>query len=192
MGKHIKNEKFELYHPNHGIIKGTKEDFYKLEPRFKSKKNFSNLVKGRECRLYGWVTADKINEVPTPRNRNLPRKFYCPEKGVIEATLYEFYEKYIKEEGGTYANISSLTSGNIKVLYSKWVLAENKDKYEELINPDKTSYITLHHPYVGTLTLKRSEFISKYGLTKKGIVKLKSGANKTHLGWSIVRQEVKE
>lgn len=191
MGKHLTNEEFELFHVDYGIVKGTKEDFYKLDPRLR--KNFSSLVRDREYRIYGWEKIDSKNYLPVSRNRLVPRRFYCPEFGVVEATLRDFYEKYVKEEGGTYVNVSSLSSGVIKTLYNKWVLAENKDKYEELIKPNRkrmakpVKILELTHPVHGTHKLSRKEFRERFGLDKYSLTSLAIGRVKKSKGWELLK-----
>lgn len=188
-----KNKEYELFHPDYGIILGTREDFIELEPRLR--KGLYFLVKGKLKRIYGWILADNLGlvETPyTPRNRNLPRKFYCPEEGIVEATIQEFYERYIKPEKGTYVSISSLCSGVIKTLYNKWVLAENKDKYEDWIREGKNKYaksediIELSHPEYRTHKLSRKEFLDKFGLDRHSITDLVSKRKKTRKGWSLI------
>lgn len=193
MGKYNKDKKYELFHPEYGIVLGTRKDFIELEPRLR--RCLHHLVTGKLKRVYGWILADNLGLVKTPytpRNRNVARKFYCPEEGIIEATIQEFYERYIKPEGGTYVNVSSLCSRAIKTLYNKWVLAENKDKYDELIRKGKTRYakpvniIELSHPDYGTYKLSRKEFIDRFRLDKQCLTDLVTKRRKTRKGWSLV------
>jgi len=200
MGKHNKDKEYELFHPDYGIILGTREDFIELEPKLR--RSLHHLTTGKLKRAYGWILADNLGLVKTPytpRNRNIARKFYCPEEGVIELTISKFYEKYIKEEGGTYVNVSSLCSGVIKTLYNRWVLAENKDKYDNWIRKDKEltlgnksryakpiKIVELSHPDYGTHKLSRKEFIDRFGLDKQCLTDLVTGRAKSRKGWNLV------
>jgi hypothetical protein len=191
-----KDTKYELYHPDHDIVVGTKEDFIKLEPRFKAiPSQFSRLIKNRIGRAYGWVLSENIDKglVSKTKSNLTPRKFYCLEEGIIECTIEEFYEKYLKPLGGSYISVYSLCAGRTKTLYNKWVLAENKDKYEYLLvksvapRTGDSYVITLSHPEFGTHELSRNEFVNRFGLNKQWITELATGRAKTRRGWSLVK-----
>jgi len=178
MNKANKDKTYKLYHSDYGIVEFTKDELFSIEPKLKN--DFYHFVKGKPNRLHGWILADRLEELGesyTLRNRNVPRKFYCPEEGIVECTLKEFHERI----GGSYTTISALVEGHFKVLYDKWVLAENKDKYEELL------YITeLTHPNYGTHKLSRKQFKERFGLDTQSITDLVKGTCKTRKGWSLV------
>lgn len=86
--------------------------------------------------------------------------------------------------------LSELESGKYKS-YLGFVLAINKDKYEELvINKSKevVYVLTLTHPELGTYTLTRDEFHNQLGISRKDLSRLALRQRHNCKGWSLVKE----
>lgn len=101
---------------------------------------------------------------------------YSLETGSISCT-----RKYLRDIFDlTAVQISDLIARRSKASGS-FVLEENRDKYDEILN-----IITLSHPILGVIKAKSKVFYKEYGLNKHQISYLKKRLIKTTLsGWSL-------
>lgn len=109
-------------------------------------------------------------------------RVYHPEFGVVSGTRYELSIKY-----PILKSLRHLISGS-KDYLGEWVLAENINKYDELLSrrTNKGNTATLTHDKYGTHTLLQSEFVTNFNLTKSGLSRLIRGKSLTHKGWRLV------
>lgn len=167
---------YELWHPEYGEIRETITELRKRGEGFSS--HLSQLVKRKRHHISGFVLLENKDNYD---NLFKKYKFYHPEQGIIECScsdLYNNYREYFKTKECLVHRLAS----NIVTSHFGWVLAENKDRYEDIINP--STYLTLTHPEHGTLTLKRSEFRERFGLYDSEMTGLKNGNRKKHKGWT--------
>lgn len=167
---------YELWHPEHGEIKETLGELYSRSASFG---HISELIKGKRFQINGYVlleNKDKYNTIFKKYN------FYHPKHGEITCTTMELFRNYSEYFNGKESKIYNLVGDRCKIC-SGWVLAENKDNYDDLIDTSKP--VTLTHPEHGTLTLKTSEFKTRFGLSDSGISFLKSGTYKVSKGWTF-------
>lgn len=105
-------------------------------------------------------------------------KLYHADYGLVVGTRQKFRE--IDPDISHY--LTKLLSGRFKSVKG-WVLAENKNKYDEIIGK-----ISLVHSVEGRHCLKLSEFKERFNLTTNGISQLKTGTIKSHRGWKLVEE----
>jgi len=114
---------------------------------------------------------------------------YHPDYGVKTKTKQEFIYLY----GLSYRCIGFLQEGRLKT-HRGWVLAENKDRYSELIkackgiNSQDTYHgipLTLEHLEHGRHTLLAAEFVKQFGLEQSTLSSMRQGKIKKHKGWEI-------
>lgn len=167
---------YELWHPEYGEVRETLTELYKRSASFGS---ISMLVNGKRQHINGYVLLkNKENYDKIIKTYN----FYHPEIGIITCTTTELFNNYRSYFKSTENRIHMLTNKTVSI-HHDWILAENKNNYENLI--DRSAYLTLTHPKHGTLTLKRSEFKQQFGLTDGGMTKLKTKIRKKYKGWVI-------
>lgn len=167
---------YELWHPEHGEIRETLSELLKRSNSFT---HIQELSKGTRHQIFGFVllkNKEKYKEILKIH------KFYHPDQGIIECTCSELYNKYREYFKSSMCFVRRLATKSVNSHFG-WVLAENKDRYEDIINP--STYITLTHKKHGTLTLKRSEFRERFGLHDSNMTLLKNGKAITHKGWSL-------
>lgn len=169
---------YELWHPDHGIIRETIGELCKRSHCFSS--HISQLVKGKRHHINGFVLLENKDNYDTLFKKY---NFYHSDYGTIECTCSELFNTYRDSFKTKECFVYRLASKNVYSHFG-WVLAENKDKYDDLINP--STFITLTHPEHGTLTLKRSEFRKRYNLLDNCMTRLKNGDRKQHKGWTYV------
>lgn len=173
----LNNKIYELWHPEHGEIRETATELNKRHKGFS--KYIKWLVRGERQHINGYVLL---------KNKDSYQKliriydFYHPEVGVVTCTTKELFNTYQYLFKTKRNHLYKLCSKRV-LSYFGWVLAENRNKYEDIIN--LSSDITLTHPEHGTLTLKRSEFREKFGLASSGMTGLKCKKIKNHKGWGI-------
>lgn len=173
---------YELWHPEHGEIRETISELSKRHSSFT--KHFSGLVSGKRKHINGYVLlSNKDNYEKIIRIYS----FYRPEVGVVTCTTKELFLTYRNYFTCKENPINALTSKKVKIQYG-WVLVENKDIYEDLV--DISQHLTLTHPEHGTLTLKRSEWKKQYGLVDSGMTYLLNGRYKSSHGWSLVKENI--
>lgn len=84
--------------------------------------------------------------------------------------------------------LSELESGKYKS-YLGFVLAINKDKYDELVTSKSKEVIyvlTLTHPELGTHTLTRDEFHNQLGLSRRDLSRLALKQRCSCKGWRLI------
>ena len=169
---------YELWHPEHGEIRETISELCKRNNSLARK--ISSLVSGKRQCSYGYVllkNKDKYNSILKKYS------FYHPDYGVITCTALELFNSYPKYFKSGTSNVYGLAYKKVK-LSSGWCLAENKEKYNKLI--DRAGYLTLTHPEHGTLTLKRSEWGKRFELSPDDTRTLKTKVNKDIRGWKSI------
>lgn len=162
---------YELYHPDFGIIKATKQELRKIN------KNLGNeihkLLYKRNYSYKGFVLAtnkDSYNKI-----LKIHSLFHL-DYGIITTTYNDFYHNYFNKDNGFSILLSKKSH-----YYKGWILAENKDNYNEIFN-----ILTLEHPEFGKHTLPGKDFTKKFNLTKSNIYNLKYGKCKQSKGWKLV------
>lgn len=168
---------YELWHPEHGAIKETLGELYSRSVSFG---HISELIKGKRFQIDGYVlpeNKEKYNKIFKKYD------FYHPDHGVITCTAFELFENYKQYFDTKKCYVYNLTGKKVK-LYFGWCLAENKDKYEDLV--DTSAYLTLTHQEHGTLTLKKSEWKKRFNLLDSAMTNLKNGNYKSSRGWRFV------
>jgi len=111
---------------------------------------------------------------------------YHPEYGIVEYERKQFVELYDLSYSGLYKLISK--RGNT---YKGWVLAENKDRYQNLIEAiPKADLLTLTHPEYGVHTLLTTEFITRFGISQPSLSLLKCGRLLSCKGWTLPTDNV--
>jgi len=103
------------------------------------------------------------------KNTGVIFDFYHPSYGIVSCTQKELQEKYLSSERSLSA-VSWLVK-NPKTCCKGWVLAKNKDKYNEIATK-KYQVVTLVHKEYGIQTLTRQEFMNTYGLDNDKISKI--------------------
>lgn len=169
---------YELWHPEHGEIRETISELCKRHNSFS--KHFSGLVSGKRKHINGYVlleNKDKYQEITKTYD------FYHPEVGIITCTTKELFNNYRDYFKCKENQINILTSKKVLIHYG-WVLAENKNRYEDITN--RSAFVTLTHPEHGTLTLKRCEFKERFGLVDSGMTNILNGKLKHYKKWSLV------
>jgi len=180
---------YELYHPDFGLISGTRSELINLNPVFQE---IHKLVSGRRIHLTGWVLAENKDNYPNLRkkhDRNKAYRFYHVDFGTITLTFNEFCEKYLdKKENKVF--IRRLINGSRKQ-YLGWIMNENKENYVELVSLQykvPTIY-TLTHKEYGTHSLTRAEFVERFGINGFKIYDLARKTRKSHKGWILAKEE---
>lgn len=169
---------YKLYHPECGIIEETISELCKRHESFSS--HFSLLLKGERQHINGYVLLDnKDNYESIIKSYD----FYHPEVGVVTCTTKELFNRYRDYFKSKENRIHMLTNNTVSIHHG-WCLAENKERYEDLL--DISSRVTLTHPEHGTLTLKRSEWKKQYGIVDSAMSYLLNGRYKSSRGWSLV------
>jgi len=173
---------YELYHPEHGLVSGTKKELSAIYPELGT--NLISLLTGkgkeRHFSLHGWRLA-KNKDVPAPKNGTVPKihKFYHPNIGEVECTCRELWEKYLKTKGYSCKRAQSIGNGGEKIV-DGWRLASNKD-----YKPTTEEKYNIFHPEHGRYSLTRREFLNSYGGTRQGLSLLLLGKLQTYLGWKV-------
>lgn len=152
---------YELWHPEYGEVKGTQPELFE---KF-GINNIYSLLLGKKDRVGKFVLLKNKNNYNKIFNIH---EFYHPDFGIIEGNFSEIGHKY-KHIFGKDIHLRDLVSGKVKTIHG-WVLAENKDAYENLINRSKK--FTLTHLEYGTKTLTTSEFKKEYGLSRSSVHKV--------------------
>jgi len=174
---------YELYHPEHGLVKGTKKELAAIYPELGT--NLIHILSGkgksRRFSLHGWRLAEN-KDVLAPKNGTKPKihKFYNPNVGEIECTCRELWEKYLRDSGYSPSRAIGIANGYEKVV-DGWRLASNKD-YK---HSTEKKY-TLTHPEHGRHTLTRKEFLDSYGGTRQGLSLLLLDKLKSYKGWKKI------
>lgn len=166
---------YELWHPEFGEIRETISDLCKRHSSFS--KHFSGLIKGKRQHINGYVllkNKDSYQDIIRTYD------FYHPEVGVVNCTTKELFDTYNKCFKSKENRIHMLTNRTVSIHHG-WCLAENKDKYEDILDPSK--YLTLWHPELGTKTLKRSEWKKQYKMSDSAMTYLVNGKYKSSHNW---------
>lgn len=167
---------YELWHPKHGIIQETLTELHKRSNSFT---HIQELLRGNRQHIAGFVlpeNKDKYNSICKTYD------FYHPNHGVVSCSSIELFRNYKQYFKGNESCLYNLTGKKVKLCFG-WCLAENKDSYEALLSYSHT--ITLTHPEHGTLTLKRTEFKKRFGLSDCGMTYLLNRRNKSSKGWTL-------
>lgn len=164
---------YELWHPEYGEVRGTQSELFK---KFGINNVYLLLGKtekvGRFVLLKNKERYDKIFNI---------YEFYHPDFGIVKGNFSEIGHRY-RHVFGKDIRLRSLVSGKIKVV-NGWVLAENKDEYENIVN--KSKKITLTHLEYGIKTLTISDFTKLYNLNKTNLYKVIKKEQVSTKGWYL-------
>ena len=177
------NELFSLYHPAKGVVSKTKLEWIQQDKAFYK---LSELVKGIRSHIKGWVTEE--NAVNYNARIIDTYDFYHVDFGVVTCTTAELRKDYLPTTHNRKA-VYELATGKVKT-YLDWVLAENKEQYEELVSSKRrhNQQITLRHDVHGIVTATRTEFRDRFNLYHCDIYCIISGRRLQSKGWSLVKE----
>lgn len=165
---------YELWHPEYGEVKGTQPELYE---KF-GINNVYSLLLGKKEKVGKFVLLKNKNNYNKIFNIH---EFYHPIFGIVKGNSSEVGHEY-KHLFGKDIRLRSLVSGKLKTIHG-WVLAENKDNYENLIN--KSEKFTLTHLEYGTKTLRATEFIKEYDLCNTSFYKVINRTQVNTKGWHL-------
>lgn len=170
---------YDLWHPDYGVVSGTLSELRQKDQVLSN--HLSSLVSEKRNYIGRYVllkNKDKYDEFFKLY------EFYHPSFGTIKCSaeeLFRTYPQYFDKKD----LIWNLTCKKVK--YSRgWVLAENKDRYEDL--EDKSKLLTLQHPQHGILTMRKSQWKKEFGLSDSGMTFLQKGKYKSTKGWFLVNE----
>jgi hypothetical protein len=172
---------YDVYHPQYGIVSGKICELIELEPGLSQ---ISQLLQNKRSHIRGWVLASKIDDYDHIYLLNKIFDFYHPSYGIISCTRKELQEKYLLGERSFNA-VSRLIKFP-DVCCNGWILAKNKDRYNEIAKAYQV--ITLVHKTHGEQTLTRKEFIKFFGLKSQSISKILEHKINSSLGWQLPQQ----
>lgn len=120
------------------------------------------------------ISFDRTYEKATIYN------LYHPRHGIVSGTIADLREFC----PGIDNNLCHLKTGR-QMSVKGWRLVENKDEVyrSDIINTP----ITLSHPELGTHTLLRKEFVTRFSLSRHRVCELIKGNRKSHKGWRLVK-----
>jgi len=178
------NELFTLYHPAKGLVSKTKLEWIQQDKAFYK---LSELVKGTRSHIKGWVTQENVENY----NARIVDvyDFYHADFGAVTCTTSELRKKYLPKECNR-KSVYELATGKIKA-YLHWILAENKEQYEELVSSKRrhNQQVTLKHNLYGVITATRTEFKERFSLYHCDIYGIVSERRLQSKGWSLVKEE---
>ena len=175
-----RNTVYELWHPEHGLISGTKKELSAIYPELGT--NLISLLSGKSKPRYsvhGWRLAKNKDLVITNGVTPKKHKYYHPNIGEMECTSKELWENYLKDKGYSKERATAIASGKEKTV-DGWRLSSNKD-----YKPTTEEKYNLFHPEHGRHSLTRREFLDTYGGTRQGLSLLLLGKLQTYLGWKV-------
>ncbi len=172
---------YDVYHPQHGIVSGRICELIELEPGLDQ---ISQLLQNKRSHIRGWVLASKIDEYDHIYRLNEIFDFYHPSYGIISCTRKELQEKYLLNERSLRA-VSRLMEFP-DACCNGWILAKNKDRYNEIAKAYQV--ITLVHETHGTQTLNRKEFRKFFGLKSQSISEILKHKRNSSLGWQLPQE----
>lgn len=162
---------YEIYHPDTGILKLSRQDLYKLN--FTLGQEIRKLVNKKTNHIKGYVLAEyKDNYDSLVKISHL----YHPDYGIISASFTEFKNKYFNGSD----RFKNILYGK-SISFRGWVTAKNKDNYNKIFN-----ILTLEHPEYGKHTLSGKEFTKQFSIPRGKIHFLKIGRIKVYKGWKLV------